>query len=180
MFGAAFFQSNEMSHFIKVPFTLLKIANYVCELRKTCCRGHWDFRFWLFFSRIGYSVFVPKKLPFFVFLPSLCFTSVMVRRTLMIKATFQTLEVIWYSSCREKRVPSQNKILPLHDISTKMKPITVAVLFALIFALGVNSASVSLSSSQLTLNGNVQIQFNGPEEAIWAGLSNGKNWNHVF
>ena len=59
-----------------------------------------------------------------------------------------------------------------------MKPFTVAVLFALVFALGVNSASVSLSSSKLTLNGNAHIQYYGPKEAIWAGLSNGKNWNH--
>ncbi|XP_027042618.1 uncharacterized protein LOC113670643 [Pocillopora damicornis] len=57
-----------------------------------------------------------------------------------------------------------------------MKPLTVAVLFALVFALGVNSASVSLSSSQLTLNGNAHIQFYGPREAIWAGLSNGHRY----
>ncbi|XP_022793072.1 uncharacterized protein LOC111332076 [Stylophora pistillata] len=47
---------------------------------------------------------------------------------------------------------------------------------ALIFALGVNSASVGLSSTHLTLNGNAHILFYGPEEAIWAGLSNGRRY----
>lgn len=51
----------------------------------------------------------------------------------------------------------------------------VAVFFAFILVIGVDSASVSLSSSQLTLNGNAHIQFYGPREEIWAGLSNGKN-----
>jgi len=51
----------------------------------------------------------------------------------------------------------------------------VAVFLAFTLAIGVDSASVSLSSSQLTLNGNAHIQFYGPREEIWAGLSNGKN-----
>ena len=38
----------------------------------------------------------------------------------------------------------------------------------------VDAASVSLSSSQLSLNGNAQIYFYGPREEIWNGLSNGK------
>ena len=97
----------------------------------------------------------------------------------MIKATVWSLIVIWHSTSREKRIPNKNETLPQRDLSTNMKPFTVAVLFALVFALGVNSASVSLSSSQLTLNGNAHIQFYGPREAIWAGLSNGKNWNHI-
>ena len=57
----------------------------------------------------------------------------------------------------------------------KMKAAVVAVLFALILVLGVDSASVSLSNSQLTLNGNAHIQFYGPREEIWAGLSDGKS-----
>lgn len=57
-----------------------------------------------------------------------------------------------------------------------MKTVVVAVLFASILWLGVDSASVSLSSSQLTLNGNAHIQFYGPKEAIWAGLSNGHRY----
>ena len=57
----------------------------------------------------------------------------------------------------------------------KMKAAVVAVLFALILVLGVDSASVRLSNSQLTLNGNAHIQFYGPREEIWAGLSDGKS-----
>lgn len=56
-----------------------------------------------------------------------------------------------------------------------MKAAVVAVLFALILVLGVDSASVRLSNSQLTLNGNAHIQFYGPREEIWAGLSDGKS-----
>lgn len=55
----------------------------------------------------------------------------------------------------------------------------VAVVFSVAFALavGVDSASVSLSSNQLTLNGNAHITFYGGKEAVWAGLSNGKHLN---
>lgn len=58
----------------------------------------------------------------------------------------------------------------------------VAVLFyvAFILAIGVDSASVSLSNSQLTLSGNAHIQFYAPREEIWAGLSNGKNLYHLI
>lgn len=56
-----------------------------------------------------------------------------------------------------------------------MKLIPVAVFLAVALAIAVDSASVSLSNSQLTLNGNAHIQFYGPREEIWAGLSNGKN-----
>lgn len=58
-----------------------------------------------------------------------------------------------------------------------MKFVAVVVFVAFILADGVDSASVSLSSSQLTLNGNAQIQFYGGREAVWAGLSNGKHFN---
>ena len=58
-----------------------------------------------------------------------------------------------------------------------MKFVAVAVYAAFVLAVSVDSASVSLSSSQLTLNGNAHIPFYGPREEIWAGLSNGKNSN---
>ncbi len=58
-----------------------------------------------------------------------------------------------------------------------MKFVAVAVFVAFILAVNVDSASVSLSSNQLTLNGNAHIRFYGPREAVWAGLANGKNLN---
>ena len=58
-----------------------------------------------------------------------------------------------------------------------MKFVAEAVFVAFVLAVGVDSSAVSLSSSQLTLNGNAHIQFYGPREAIWAGLSNGNNLN---
>ena len=60
-----------------------------------------------------------------------------------------------------------------------MKFVTVAFYVAFVLAIGVDSASVSLSNSQLTLNGNAHIQFYGPREEIWAGLSNGKIYDLV-
>lgn len=56
-----------------------------------------------------------------------------------------------------------------------MKFVVVAFYVAFVLAIGVDSASVSLSNSRLTLNGNADIQFHAPREEIWAGLSNGKN-----
>ena len=52
-----------------------------------------------------------------------------------------------------------------------MKFIALAVFLAIILAVGVDSAS-----RQLTLNGNAHIQFYGPRDEIWNGLSNGKNF----
>lgn len=57
-----------------------------------------------------------------------------------------------------------------------MKFAAVAVFLASVLAIGVDSASVTLSNSQLTLNGNAHIQFYGPREEIWAGLSNGHRY----
>ena len=51
--------------------------------------------------------------------------------------------------------------------------ITVPVFLTFCLLVGVESAPVSLSSNQLTLNGNAYIQFYGPREAIWNGLSDG-------
>ena len=56
-----------------------------------------------------------------------------------------------------------------------MKFVAVTVFLAFCLAVGVDSASVSLSSNQLTLNGNAHIQFYGHREEIWNGLSDGKN-----
>ena len=51
----------------------------------------------------------------------------------------------------------------------------VGVVFvSFLMAIAVDSASVSLSSNQLTLNGNAHIRFYGPREEIWNGLSDGK------
>ena len=55
-----------------------------------------------------------------------------------------------------------------------MKLDAVAIFVVFVLAVNVDSASVSLSSSQLTLNGSAHIQFYGPREAVWAGLSDGK------
>ena len=54
----------------------------------------------------------------------------------------------------------------------------VAVNFLVTFLLmaNVDPASVSLSSNELTLNGDAHIRFFGPREEIWNGLSNGKNF----
>ena len=54
----------------------------------------------------------------------------------------------------------------------------VAFYMAFVLAIGTDSghsASVSLSNGQLTLSGNAHIQFYGPREEIWAGLSKGKS-----
>ena len=51
-----------------------------------------------------------------------------------------------------------------------MKLVAVAVYLVVYLTLGVNSAS-----KQLTLNGNAHIQFFGPRDEIWNGLSHGKN-----
>lgn len=55
-----------------------------------------------------------------------------------------------------------------------MALIRVNVFLTFFLLVGVESASVSLSSNQLTLNGNAHIQFYGPREEIWNGLSDGK------
>ena len=52
--------------------------------------------------------------------------------------------------------------------------ITLTVFLTFCLLVGVESASVSLSNNQLTLNGNGHIQFYVPKEAIWNGLSDGK------
>ena len=57
-----------------------------------------------------------------------------------------------------------------------MKFVAVTVLVPLFLLANVDAASVSMSSSELTLNGNAIIRFFGPKEEIWNGLSNGKNF----
>lgn len=56
-----------------------------------------------------------------------------------------------------------------------MKLVGVFV-FVFCLEIDVNSASVSLSSNQLTLNGNAHIRFYGPREEIWNGLSDGHRY----
>ncbi|XP_020608984.1 uncharacterized protein LOC110047584 isoform X1 [Orbicella faveolata] len=75
-------------------------------------------------------------------------------------------------SVRSSTEQNVNLLLEIQN----MKFVAVAVFLAFVLAIGVDSASVSLSSSQLTLNGNAQIQFYGPKEEIWAGLSNGNRY----
>ncbi|XP_068679459.1 uncharacterized protein [Montipora foliosa] len=54
----------------------------------------------------------------------------------------------------------------------------VAVNFLVTFLLmaNVDPASVSLSSNELSLNGDAHIRFFGPREEIWNGLSNGQRF----
>ncbi|XP_068747044.1 uncharacterized protein [Montipora capricornis] len=54
-----------------------------------------------------------------------------------------------------------------------MKFVALTVLVSFLLTANVDAASVSLSSNELTLNGNAQIRFLEPEEEIWSGLSNG-------
>lgn len=56
-----------------------------------------------------------------------------------------------------------------------MKLVGVFV-FVFCLVIDLNSASVSLSSNQLTLNGNAHIRFYGPREEIWNGLSDGHRY----
>ncbi|XP_073257652.1 uncharacterized protein [Porites lutea] len=56
-----------------------------------------------------------------------------------------------------------------------MKLVGVFV-FVFCLVIDVNYASVSLSSNQLTLNGNAHIRFYGPREEIWNGLSDGHRY----
>ena len=54
-----------------------------------------------------------------------------------------------------------------------MKFVAVAVFVVFVLAVSVDSASVSLSNSKLTLDGNAHIEFNEPREEVWAGLADG-------
>ena len=63
---------------------------------------------------------------------------------------------------------------------SNMKLVAVFVFLAYCLAVGVDSASVSLSSNSMTLNGNAHIQFYGPREEIWNGLSDGKILNDSY
>lgn len=63
---------------------------------------------------------------------------------------------------------------------SNMKLVAVFVFLAYCLAVGVDSASVSLSTNSMTLNGNAHIQFYGPREEIWNGLSDGKILNDSY
>lgn len=109
-----------------------------------------------------------------------CFTS-----TDVLTKHFTTLKETLYISCDQlvfnpqsvQSFTEQNANLLL--AIPNMKFVAAAFYVVFVLAIGVDAASVSLSSSQLTLNGNAHIQFYGPREEIWAGLSNGKIYDLI-
>ena len=52
----------------------------------------------------------------------------------------------------------------------------MTVLLTYLLLANVDASSISLSSNELTLNGNANIRFFAPREEIWNGLANGKNF----
>ena len=57
----------------------------------------------------------------------------------------------------------------------KMKFLAVSSVIVTFYLLPVvDCASVSLSSSQMYLQGNIQVYYNEPREIVWNGLTNGK------
>ena len=75
----------------------------------------------------------------------------------------------WYLPSVECKKKNQNSSL------AKMKLLAVSsviVTFCLLPVL--DCASVSLSSSQLSLEGNAYIRFDGAREVVWSGLTDGK------
>ena len=60
-----------------------------------------------------------------------------------------------------------------------MKFLSVAVFLAIFLAGGVDSASVRVSSSKLTLSGNANAQLHSTIEEIWAALTTGKTLNNA-
>jgi len=60
-----------------------------------------------------------------------------------------------------------------------MKFVAVSVFLTLCLAVGVESGSLQLPNNGLTLSGNANVQFYGPKEDVWAGLSNGKNFKMI-
>lgn len=54
----------------------------------------------------------------------------------------------------------------------KFAAVTVFVTFCL--AVGADAGTLQLSNNGLTLHGNANVQFYGPKEDVWFGLSNGK------
>ena len=56
-----------------------------------------------------------------------------------------------------------------------MKFLAVSSVIVTFFLLPVvDCASVSLSNSQLYIQGNAQVYFNEPREIVWSGLTDGK------
>lgn len=74
----------------------------------------------------------------------------------------------------------RSKCPDLRHRTENMKLVAVFVFLAYCLAVGVDSASVSLSTNSMTLNGNAHIQFYGPREEIWNGLSDGKILNDSY
>ena len=75
----------------------------------------------------------------------------------------------WYLPFVECKTKNQN------SSSAKMKLLAVCSVIVTFCVLPVvDSASVSLSSSQLSLEGNAYIRFDGAREVVWSGLTDGK------
>ena len=75
----------------------------------------------------------------------------------------------WYLPFAECKTKNQNSSL------AKMKLLAVSSVIVTFCLLPVvDCASVSLSSSQLSLEGNAQIRFDGAREVVWSGLTDGK------
>ena len=76
---------------------------------------------------------------------------------------------MWYLPFVECKTKNQNSSL------TKMKFLAVSSVIVTFCLLPmVDCASVSLSNSQLSLDGNVHIRFDVPKEMVWDGLTDGK------
>lgn len=75
----------------------------------------------------------------------------------------------WYLPFVECKTKNQNSSL------AKMKLLAVSSVIVTFCLLPVvDCASVSLSSSQLSLEGNARIRFDGAREVVWSGLTDGK------
>ena len=75
----------------------------------------------------------------------------------------------WYLPFVECKTKNQNSSL------AKMKLLAVCSVIVTFCVLPVvDSASVRLSSSQLSLEGNAYIRFDGAREVVWSGLTDGK------
>lgn len=91
--------------------------------------------------------------------------------------TSRKFKISWhlaFSECTELSFKPKNKSI-LQEIPN-MKFVAVSVFLALCLAVGVESGSLQLPNNGLTLSGNANVQFYGPKEEVWAGLSNGRRY----
>ena len=109
-----------------------------------------------------------------------CFKCVHGKQSTSRHFTF-LLAISWHLAFEECRSTEESVQRLLSSFSKMKFGVAVAIFLAFALLVGVDSASVSLSSNQMTLNGNAHIQFYGPREEIWNGLSNGKKLMiHLF